>query len=77
MIILLKIILGIFSFLVLLVERYIYKDWNSSRKTPEYDENTLMSKFVINGIFAIITVCAIVFVVLMVIYIILPMQIAV
>jgi len=75
MIILLKVILGLFLVLAGLVGTFIYKDFSNTKKTLNFDNSTLFERFIINFMFYFIAIALSSLTVFLLYYIIVPIKI--
>lgn len=75
MIILLKIILSFFIILGVIVMKTLYKDFKTTEKTEDYENITIADKIKIKSVlyFSLIAICS--FCLLLLYYVIAPMQI--
>lgn len=75
MIIILKIILSLFIILGGYIAKILYKDFRLTEKTVEYEDTTIADKIKIKSIlyFSLITICA--FCLLLLYFVVAPMQI--
>lgn len=75
MVVLLKIILGLLSIANVLVFRFIYKDFYKVRKSEGYDSLSIWEKFRFSSVFFFILTMSISFLVFLMYFIIVPIQI--
>jgi len=75
MIILLKVILGLFLVLTGFVGRFVYQDFSNTRKSPDFDNSTLFERFVVNFMFYFLITALTALAVFFIYYIIVPIKI--
>ena len=75
MIVLLKLILGLFIVLDFFVAKYLYLDLMNTRKSDGYVNSTIMQRFIVNFIFYFVLAAQISLAVFLLYFVITPMTI--
>lgn len=75
MIVLLKLILGLFIVLDFFVAKYLYLDLMNTRKSDGYENSTIMQRFIVNFIFYFVLAAQISLAVFLLYFVITPMTI--